>query len=105
MLIVPVAAVPNQIEAVPLEGQTYIVSINQRSSGLYMDVFMNGATIITGVLCENRNLIIRNRYLGATGDFYFVDTQGDDDPDYTGLGERFLLMYAENSDLESRGVT
>ena len=104
MLIIPVAAVPNQIEAVPLEGQSYILVLNQRSTGLFMDVFMNGEAIILGVLCENRNLIIRNRYLGATGDFYFVDTQGEEDPDYTGLNSRFLLMYAENADLEARNV-
>jgi hypothetical protein len=104
MQIVPVIATPNQIEAVPLDGQSYIVQVSQRSTGLYIDVFMNGEPIILGVLCENRNLIIRNVYLGATGDFYFVDTRGDDDPDYTGLGDRFLLMFAERSELEAAGV-
>jgi hypothetical protein len=76
MQIVPVIATPNQIEAVPLDGQSYIVQVSQRSTGLYIDVFMNGEPIILGVLCENRNLIIRNVYLGATGDFYFVDARG-----------------------------
>lgn len=105
MLIIPVSAVPNQVEAVPLEGQSFILQLCQRSSGLYMDVFMNGQGIIFGVLCENRNLIIRNRYFGSPGDFYFVDTQGDADPEYTGIGSRYLLMYAENAELVARNVT
>lgn len=104
MQIIPVTAVPNQIEVVPLDGQSYIIAINQRSTGLYMDVFMNGAPIVLGVICENRNLIIRNRYLGATGDFFFFDTQGESDPEYTGLNNRYLLVFAEEADLDAKNV-
>lgn len=98
---IPLTAVPNQVEAVALDGQSYIITVNQRSTGLYMDVFMNGAAIILGVLCEDRNLIIRNRYLGSPGDFFFYDTQGTTDPVYTGLAERYRLIYVEQSEIEA----
>lgn len=98
---IPLTAVPNQVEAVALEGQSFILQVNQRSNGLYMDVFMNGAAIILGVLCENENLIIRNRYLGSPGDFFFYDTQGTSDPEYTGLGDRYRLIYVEQAEIEA----
>ncbi|MCP1257899.1 phage baseplate plug family protein [Acetobacter lambici] len=31
------------------------------------------------------------------GDLAFADTQGTQDPDYTGLGSRFVLVYAEDA--------
>lgn len=100
--VVPLIAVPNQIEAVALNGQSCIIAIYQRSSGLYMDVFSNGRAIILGVLCENLNRIVRNTYLGFLGDFFFYDTQGESDPDYFGLGDRYQLIYIEESELERR---
>lgn len=99
--VIPVAAVPNQIEAVPLDGQSVIIQLNQRSSGLYMSVYMNGATIVLNVLCENENRIVRNAYLGFPGDFFFTDQQGSDDPYYTGLGDRFQLIYIEEAEIEA----
>lgn len=101
VLPIPLTAAPNQVEAVALDGQNFILTVNQRANGLYLDVFMNGEVIILGVLCENENLIVRNRWLGCPGDFFFYDTQGSDDPVYTGLGDRFRLIYVEASDIEA----
>lgn len=98
---IPLTAVPNQVEAVALDGQSYILVVNQRASGLYMDVFMNGEAIILGVLCENENLIIRNRYLGSPGDFFFYDTQGSNDPEYSGLADRYRLIYVTQAEIEA----
>lgn len=102
---IPLTANPNQIEAVALDGQSFIILLSQRSNGLYMDVAMNGTPIVLGVLCENLNLIIRNRYLGSPGDFFFYDTQGSEDPDYTGLADRFRLIYVERADIEALNGT
>lgn len=99
--VIPLSAVPNQIEAVPLDGQTVIIQVNQRSTGLYMSVFMNGEPIILSVICENENRIVRNAYLGFPGDFFFTDQQGTNDPDYTGLGDRFQLIYIEEAEIEA----
>jgi len=100
--LIPLSALPNQIEAVALGGQSCILSVNQRSNGLYIDVYVGGSPIILGVLCENENRIVRNTYLGFLGDFFFFDTRGTDDPDYTGLGDRFQLIYIEETELEER---
>lgn len=100
--IVPLQAVPNQTLTVPLAGQSCDLNIYQMASGLYIDVFLSGEPIILGVICQNKNLIVRNVYLGFSGDFSFFDTQGGDtpiDPIYSGLGGRFQLVYIEASEL------
>ena len=69
-----------------------------------MDVYVNNALIIGGVICENLNRIVRDAYFGFIGDFMFFDTLTDDngdgsDPYYTGLNSQFLLIYLEVADL------
>lgn len=93
---IPLQAVPNQTLTVPLVGQTCDLNIYQLSSGLYIDVFLGGGVVILGVICQNKNPIVRDAYLGFPGDLAFFDTLGGDiDPDYTGLGNRFQLVFLE----------
>lgn len=99
MLVVPLQAVPSQAVAVTLGGQACKISVYQRRTGLYLDLFVTDAPIQTGVLCLNANKIVRSAYLGFIGDLAFFDTLGLDDPDYSGLGDRFVLIYLEASDL------
>lgn len=99
MLVVPTQAVPNQTFQVALAGQAVQINIYQYAYGLFMDVFVNGIPIVTGVICENLNRIVRSLYLGLVGDFIWFDTQGTGDPVYTGLGTRWQLVYLETADL------
>ena len=99
MLEVPLQAVPNQTLTVSLGGQNCQLNLRQQPTGLYMDVFVNNALIIGGVICENLNRIVRDLYLGFVGDLMFDDTQGGTDPYYTGLGTQYVLVYLEASDL------
>jgi hypothetical protein len=100
MLIIPLQDVPNQVVSVPLSGQSVQISVYLRGTDLFMDVFVGASVpVIQGVICQNENLIVRNLYLGFQGDFAFFDTEGSDDPVYTGLGTRFQLVYIEPSEL------
>jgi hypothetical protein len=99
MLIVPVRAVPNQTLSILLANQLCQLTLKTRFYGLFMDVSVNDAPIVQGVICQNWNRIVRSAYLGFVGDFAFWDTQGKTDPAYTGLGSRYLLYYLEKSDL------
>lgn len=96
---IPLQATPNQTQTVPLAGQSCDLNVVQTSTGLYMDVFLNGELIVSSVICQDRNRIIRDLYFGFPGDFAFFDTIGNTDPDYTGLGGRFQLVYIEASEL------
>jgi hypothetical protein len=91
--MVPLASVPNQTTAITLGGQSTRLFIYQRSIGLLVDVAVNDALVIGGVLAHDRCRIVRDAYLGFSGDLAFVDQQSYDDPDYTGLGTRWLLFW------------
>lgn len=100
MQIIPVQAVPSQHVTAVLGGQYVQINLYQKQPyGLFMDVLLNNVLLLAGVICQNLNPIIRSAYLGFVGDLVFIDNQGSDDPDYTGLGARFSLAYLEASDL------
>lgn len=99
MQIVPLQAVPSQKVSVTLGGQACLIWVYQRSTGLYLDLSINDAGVIVGALCENRNRIVRSAYLGFAGDLAFLDTQGNDDPSYAGIGTRFSLAYFAPAEL------
>lgn len=94
--LVPTTAIPDQTLQIYLNSQNVTIRIYQRTFGLFVDVYVNKVAIIYGVLAFNMNLIVRDAYLGLVGDLVFFDTQGTDDPDYTGLGDRFVLLYGDD---------
>jgi hypothetical protein len=93
MLTVPLKAVPSQAVTVTLAGQNCQINVYQRFYGLFVDLYVDNALVIAGVLALNLNKIVRSAYFGFSGDLAFVDTQGADDPSYSGLGSRFVLAY------------
>lgn len=99
MQTIPLAATPSQEVTVTLANQVCRVKVSQKSTGLFLDLYVSDALIVAGVICHNLNKIVRETYRGFVGDLTFYDTQGADDPYYTGLGARFLLLYLEASDL------
>jgi hypothetical protein len=94
MMIVPLAAIPNQSFGTNLNNQSCTLQIAQKTTGMFINVLLNNVLVIGGVLCLDRTWIVRDTYLGFSGDLFFADTQGTTDPDYTGLGSRYLLIYA-----------
>lgn len=62
-------------------------------------MYVSGNLIIAGVICQDRNRIVRDLYLGFIGDLCFIDIQGTSDPIYTGLGDRYVLCYLDSFDL------
>jgi len=94
---VPLEAVPSQNLSVALGGQQANISVYQRGDNLYFDLTSNGSPIVTTRICRNKQLLLIDAlYRGFRGDFMFLDTQGDEQPNYTGLGTRYLLLYLES---------
>lgn len=104
MQIIPVQAVPNQIFSTLLGNQSCEITLTTRSTGLYFDLSVNNEPVRQGVICQNLNRLIRYPYLGFSGDFWFLDTQGSDDPVYTELNGRYLFEYWSAADLTARGL-
>lgn len=103
MLIVPVQAVPNQTFSILLAGQQCQITLLTKFYGLFFTLSVNNTLVRSNVKCQDRNPLLRYPYIddeaNFAGDFFFLDTQGTDDPVYTGIGSRFLFEYIEASDI------
>jgi hypothetical protein len=113
MMVVPISDVPSQTLQTVLGGQNCNISVYIKTGAdltdqtlqtpkqqTYMDLSYDSITVTTTALCLDQERILLDRqYLGFVGDFMFVDTQGSDDPVYTGFGTRWVLLYLESTDL------
>lgn len=94
MLRVPLQPVPNQTLAVTLARQPCQVALRQNGANLYFDLQVNGAYVVRTRICRDRQrLLLDAAYRGFAGDFAFIDTQGVDNPQFAGLGDRYQLVY------------
>lgn len=108
MLVVPLAAVPNQQVQVTLNNQNCTILVQQMAYLLILSLYLGTELIITSTICQNQNRLVRNSYLGFVGDLAFNDTQGNNDPVYTGLGSssaRYQLVYLTPADIASFGLS
>ena len=93
MNVIPLNAEPDQTFDINLGGQSCNIHVYQKTTGLFMDLSVSGVSIVAGKICRDRIKQIRYSYLGFVGDLSFIDTQGTSDPEYYGLGERYILVY------------
>lgn len=93
MQIVPLSPLPSQEFNIVLNGQPCLIKLAQKSTGMFITLYLNDVLIIGGVICENANVIVRDAYLGFIGDFAFLDIAGNSDPYYLGLNSRYFLAY------------
>lgn len=94
MIEVPLLAVKSQTLTIDLGDQAQTrLNVYNRRYGLFIDVLLDNVLVIGGVICLNKNRIVRSKYLGYSGDFIFFDTQGTSDPTYDGLGDRYQMLY------------
>lgn len=87
---------PAQTFQATLGGQDCTITLQQMSTGLFITVALAGVVIVSSRYCPDRVNLVRYAYLGFVGWLYFVDTSGaGEDPNYGGLGSRFLLIYEQ----------
>lgn len=99
MLVIPLSATPSQTLTALLASQQCKINVYEKTTGVFIDLYVNDAPIMTGVICRDRVLLVREDYLGFVGDLAFYDTQGTSDPTNSGFGSRYLLVYLAESDL------
>lgn len=68
---------------------------------LYCDMSIDGTILWSGVQCLNKVTLNPMPYNGFAGTLYFNDTAGSNDPDYTGLTDRYQLVYLPGTDLSA----
>ncbi len=95
--VIPLAPVPTQTLSIVLAGQNCAIEVKTLATGLYFSLSNDGTPVCVNTVCRNLARLLLNRgYTGFVGDFVFVDTQGASNPVYTGLGDRFLLIYNDD---------
>jgi hypothetical protein len=105
MQTIPLQAIPNQTMQVQLGGQACTLNVFQFAYGLFATLLVGAEQIVVSQPCQNGNRLVRDAYLGFSGDLAVVDTQGTSDPVYTGLGTRWQMVYFAPADLAALGFS
>lgn len=90
---IPLNAVPSQILSVQLGLQSCLIAVRQRRTGVFVDLYVQDTPVALGMKAIDRKFLVRAAYTGFIGDLFFVDTQGEQDPQYGGLGSRWQLAW------------
>jgi hypothetical protein len=98
MLKIPLKPTPSQTVSVVLAQQYCTINLYQKTTGMYFDLFLNGAPVVMCMMVRDRLALVREAYQGFVGNLMLVDLQGRLDPDYSGLGSRWALFYKEVGD-------
>jgi hypothetical protein len=84
LMNIPLQPIPNQSVSFVLNDESYTIDVETRLENIYISIFRAGAYVL-------RNRALR-AYAPVGFDLQLADTLGTDDPEYTGLGSRWLLM-------------
>jgi hypothetical protein len=90
MLTIPLQPTPSQTLSITLDGQLAKITLRTLGSLLY---FSLDGVVATRVCRDRQRLLVDAGYRGFRGDFAFVDQRGASDPVFTGLGDRYQLVY------------
>jgi len=101
MQSIPLQPVPAQLTKVVLDGQNCQILLSQKTQGLFVDLNVDGVNIVTGVIARDAVPLVSREYAGFSGNLIFIDTQGVSDPQSSGFGDRYDLVYltSEENDL------
>lgn len=100
MIKVPVAPSASQTMSVVVGGQACEIALRQNGANIYFDLRANGEYIVRTRIVRNKQLLLLDaKYRKFNGDFIFIDTLGDTQPEYSGLGTRYLLYYVAPIDI------
>ena len=98
MQLIPLQPVPSQQLQVVLGGQNCQISVYAKTTGVYVDLNVNGIDVSVGTIARDSVPLIPT-YSTFTGSLMVSDTQGNTDPTYDGLGGRYQLVYLTAADL------
>lgn len=84
LVVIPLQPIPNQSVSFMLNDTGYTADIEALRGGLYISIWQAGSYVL-----RNRALL---SYAPVGFGLQLVDTLGTEDPDYKGLGDRWLLI-------------
>ena len=99
MIKIPLQKTPAQTFKIKLGGQNCEMRVYYRFGNTYLDLICNGQEIQKGAICRNRDYIITIAQSAFSGNLFFLDMLGENDPLYNGFGERWRLFYRADDEL------
>lgn len=99
MIKIPLQKTPAQSLKIKLDGQNCEMRVYYRFGNTYLDLICNGQEIQKGAICRNRDYIITIAQSAFSGNLFFLDMLGENDPLYNGFGERWRLFYRAAEEL------
>lgn len=104
---IPVAPSAHQTFSVVLRDRDVDITLRALEGTLYADVVCAGVPVCAGRICTDRlDLVPRAAQLGFPDlSLCFADLRGTNDPDWTLLGSRYLLLSVELDGSESASFT
>ena len=93
-LQIDVQPVPSQNISAVVNNQNCVIKLRQLGDERqYFSLSVAGVVICQNVLIQHGIPLSSAAYSGFIGDFYCVDLNGTDYPDYTQWGVRWVLLY------------
>lgn len=99
MVEIPVSAIPFQEFSVVLDDQNCTIVLRQIAESLFCDLTVDERVVFQGRICEINAPINLYHSRFFKGSLIFVDTKGSDNPQYDGLGDRWVLIYISESEV------
>ena len=106
MQIIPLIPSPNRVIRADLDGYTVSIDLHWQTKAQqwFIDLncdqvglHYNGFALVTGTdMLKSRTTLL----LGA---LILIDSEGNSDPDFDGLGTRWILIYLSRSEVDALG--
>ena len=95
MKTIPIEKQPNQRFTVRINDKNVQIELITRGLFMYANISVENEPLFSGVICLNGVNIIRYPNKKLNCKIFFKDTQGEEDPVWLGLGDRWVLIVEE----------
>jgi hypothetical protein len=92
---IPLSAIPFQRVSLVIGSQSVEIEVRQMGSSVFTSAVVDGVQITRSTRAVNGGELFPWTFPDKPAEIKWVDTQGDADPQYEGLGSRWLLVYEE----------
>lgn len=99
MLELPLERIPNQTFEIILNDQDCKIHLYTRDEFLFFDLDVSDAPFFYGAICYDRTRILPISRDSFNGNFIFRDTLARNNPEYSKLGERYILYYLTDDEM------
>lgn len=99
MIEIPLEKIPNQQLEIILNNQDCTIHLYMRGDYMFLDLAISNTPYFYGAICYDRSNILPVQKEAFNGNFIFIDTLSNTNPQYAMLNDRYKLYYFTNEEL------